>query len=359
MSGRLTRRTMTWLIAAVLVVGPVEAAAAESHVVLVTLPFRSALLAVNLWGLRTGRLSPVGAGRLFLAQAVVTTTAWSLLLGSTPTELTFETAAYGTILPIFALVIAPTRQRRWWSLAVVGVVLVPAAAGLVPHDGLLFVQLLTVLAIHGLALTMLDLHADRAETAGRMASFDPLTGLFNRRPALTRLTAEVGAARVGGTTASLLILDLDHFKDLNDTLGHEAGDDALRHVGAALTSLVRRDDVVCRWGGEEFLVLLPDTDGPAAARTAERFRVVVAATGVTASVGVAEVHPGDTVASWVARADAAMYVAKERGRDRVATAPPPAPVGPAERTADQGEAAAPADAPRPVARRLAAAPLTP
>ena len=341
-SGRLTRRTMTWLVVAVLVAGSVEAATAGSQVVLLTLPLRSAVLAANLWALRTGRLSPVSSGRLFLAQAVVTTTAWSLLLGSTPTELTFETAAYGTILPIFALVIAPTEQRRWWSLAVVGVVLVPAAAGLLPGHPELFAQLLTVLAVHGLALATLDLYANRAATEGRMAAFDPLTGLFNRRPALLRLTAALRSVGAGGPPASVLVVDLDHFKDLNDTLGHEAGDDALRGVATALTSLVRRDDVVCRWGGEEFLVLLPETDGQAAERRAERLRAGIAATGVTASVGVAEVRTADTVTSWVGRADRAMYAAKEQGRDRVVTAPP---VEEAEDRAVAGGAPAPRSTP--------------
>lgn len=321
LSGRLTRQTMSWLLVAVLVAGPVEALSAANAVVVATLPLRSALLAANLWALRARRVSPVVAGRLFLLQAVITTTAWTLVLGSSPAELAFQSAAYGTILSIFALLMAPTDQRRWWALAVVGIVLVPAAANLLPNHPLLFTQLVTVLVVYGLALTTLDVHANRVETESRMASIDALTGLFNRRPTLIRLTEQVVAASSGRGAASVLMLDLDHFKGLNDTLGHEAGDDALRGVAATLTSLVGEDDVVCRWGGEEFLVLLPGADGAIATRTAELCRAGIAQTGVTASVGVAEAQPDDTAASWVARADAAMYLAKQQGRNQVVDAP--------------------------------------
>ena len=298
LSGRLTRQTMSWLLVAVLAVTPVEALSTANHLILWTMPVRHGIVLAILRGLRTRRVSPIVAGRWFLAQGVVTTTFWTLVLDSSPARAALEATAYGSILSILALLIAPRDQRRRWSFGVTAIILVPAAVKLLPQDVTLLAQVVTILAVHGLAVIMLDVCTDRAEAQGRMASIDPLTGLFNRRPTLLRLTDRLGVASAGGATASALILDLDHFKDLNDTLGHEAGDDALCSVGSTLRSLVGANDVVCRWGGEEFLVLLPDTDGPAAVRTAEAFRTAIAQTGVTASIGVAEVRPGETVAAW-------------------------------------------------------------
>lgn len=311
---------MSWILVAMVAVTPIEALSTDNRFILWSLPFRGALLLANLWALRTGRLGPVGSGQLFLAQGVVTVTGWSLLLGSSGAELAFQCIAYGAILSIWTLLVVPREQRTWWSMAVVGIILVPVAVKLLPQDALLFVQSVTILAVHSLALATLDVHANRVEAESKMASIDPLTGLFNRRPTLIRLTDQVAAASAGDATATALVLDLDRFKNLNDTLGHEAGDDALRRVAAILTSLVRPGDLVCRWGGEEFLVLLPRIDEAAALQTAERLRARVAERGVTVSIGVAEVHPSDSVTTWVARADAAMYAAKQQGRNRVVAA---------------------------------------
>jgi diguanylate cyclase (GGDEF)-like protein len=117
-----------------------------------------------------------------------------------------------------------------------------------------------------------------------------------------------------------VLLDLDHFKRLNDTLGHEAGDDTLRHVAHVLSAFVRPADHVCRWGGEEFLVILPNADEDLARNIAERLRLRLVDVGVTASFGVAAAEVADTVTRWVRRADDAMYVAKHEGRNVVRVA---------------------------------------
>ncbi len=320
LSGRLTRRVMTWLLCAVLVVTPVEAFGYNHPLVSATVPLRMGLLLLLLWALRSRKLSPVVIGRAFLTQAVVTMALWAALLDSDPNEMVIQTIAYGTILPISALLIAPRQSRRSWALLVLCTVLYPAVVRLLPgHIGLL-AQVVATLLVHSAAVAALDVHADKAELAGELAGIDPLTGLQNRRSTLQQLNERADLASTRGITSTLLLFDLDHFKQINDTLGHEVGDDTLCRVADTLTQLVRPIDAVCRWGGEEFIVLLPDTDEHAAAVTAESLRVGIETTGVTASFGVAEIDLGDTVTSWVRRADDAMYEAKHAGRNRVQVA---------------------------------------
>ena len=198
--------------------------------------------------------------------------------------------------------------------------LYPAVVRLTPENLGLLAQVIATLLVHGASVAALDTHADRAELAGEMADIDPLTGLLNRRAALNELARGVDRSADDQRSAAIVLLDLDHFKQLNDTLGHEAGDDTLRHVAHVLAAFVRPTDHVCRWGGEEFLVVLPDADEALAIDMAERLRLRLVDVGVTASFGVAEVEAADTVTSWVRRADDAMYVAKHEGRNTVRVA---------------------------------------
>ena len=185
--------------------------------------------------------------------------------------------------------------------------------------------------------------AVRVETAARMQDLetrledqrselrelihtDVLTGLFNRRYLLRQVTAQVNSARRHGLPLSLLLIDLDHFKAINDTHGHAAGDDALRAVAGILEERLRDTDVAGRWGGDEFLVLLPGTAAPEAARVAAELGGVVrglaAFPGLTLSIGVAGWRDDDPP-GLVARADQALYEVKRAGRDgvRIARAP--------------------------------------
>jgi diguanylate cyclase len=161
-----------------------------------------------------------------------------------------------------------------------------------------------------------------------MAFHDSLTGLPNRRWFDRAVRAESSAARRRGTATSLIVIDLDHFKALNDTYGHPLGDDVLQGVARVLTDHVRVSDTVARLGGEEFIILLPDTPLDGARALAEKLREKVAAAAfpngesavkVTASFGVAALEAGegrDAVHSYAA-ADAALYRAKNLGRNRV------------------------------------------
>jgi two-component system cell cycle response regulator len=153
---------------------------------------------------------------------------------------------------------------------------------------------------------------------------DPLTRVHNRRYLFAHLRALVSGARRHGRPLSVAVVDLDGFKGVNDRLGHAAGDEALVGVADALRSGVRAEDTVGRMGGEEFLVLLPDTGRSAAARAAERLRAGVAAAEgpepLTASIGWATLEPDEEPDDLVRRADDALYEAKAQGRDRVVAA---------------------------------------
>lgn len=168
----------------------------------------------------------------------------------------------------------------------------------------------------------------RAEELDRMSRLDALTGLHNRRHLDEHLRATVSAAKRRKQWLAVLMIDVDHFKSVNDSLGHAAGDEVLCEVARRLTRALRAEDVAGRWGGEEFLVLLPQTDAEGAVVVGERVRALVdkgpvrLADGevpVTVSVGVAGgLGPdGDDL---VQRADTALYEAKAAGRNRVVTA---------------------------------------
>lgn len=319
LSGRLSRTTLSWLIVAVLIATPLEALELDQSIYSLTFPLRMGSLLTILMLLRTGRVGPIGCGRLCLAQGVVTMMVWSLVLDPGNDRLALAAVAYGTVLSIFALLIAPKKNRHWWAIVVVGVVLIPPAIKLLPDDSTLFLQVCATMLVHTVAVAVLDVHTNKAEKAGAMASIDSLTGLFNRRETIKRLTDHIDLVAADGDTSSLLLIDLDNFKLINDNRGHLAGDAVLVEVAEVLTAETRSVDTVCRWGGEEFLVLIPEAGRETARQTAERLRAAVAKTGVTASFGVAEVREGDTVTEWIRRGDVAMYTAKSQGRNRVST----------------------------------------
>lgn len=156
-----------------------------------------------------------------------------------------------------------------------------------------------------------------------IASHDRLTGAWNRRRFEEASAAEMGLARRRRSPLSLLLLDLDHFKRINDTYGHPAGDAVLAGAAAAFRSALRASDSLFRWGGEEFIVLAPATALDGAVRLAERVRTSLEATPfpsaepMTLSAGVAEYLADEPLEAWLARADGALYRAKAEGRNRV------------------------------------------
>jgi diguanylate cyclase (GGDEF)-like protein len=159
----------------------------------------------------------------------------------------------------------------------------------------------------------------------RQALVDGLTGLANRRAASDALHAEAARAERLETPLSLVLADLDGFKDVNDAHGHAVGDEVLRVFAEVLRETLRESDVAGRWGGEEFLLLLPGADGEGAAQLAERVRIGLAARRVpsvpglrvTASFGVAEYAGETNPEQLLEAADGALYRAKRVGKDRV------------------------------------------
>ncbi|SDW99151.1 diguanylate cyclase [Marinobacter mobilis] len=156
------------------------------------------------------------------------------------------------------------------------------------------------------------------------ALHDRLTGLYNRGKTEDRLRQEIARSSRYGNTFSLILFDVDHFKLVNDRFGHNAGDDVLVEVAAQLSNNIRVADFIGRWGGEEFLVILPETSLESGGEVAENLRMHVAQRtfpipdgGVTVSAGVSAYLPGDSIQDLVKRADAALYLAKEDGRNQV------------------------------------------
>jgi diguanylate cyclase (GGDEF)-like protein len=157
------------------------------------------------------------------------------------------------------------------------------------------------------------------------ARIDALTGLANRRALEEILSAEISRAQRFEHDLALVVLDLDRFKEINDSFGHAAGDVMLRAVSRLLTSLARQGDTVARWGGEEFVVVLPETDLPGAQRFAERLRRTIELHEVgemktSASCGVATMLPEDSAEQLLGAADRALYQAKSNGRNRTESA---------------------------------------
>ncbi|WED76108.1 diguanylate cyclase [Aeromonas allosaccharophila] len=190
-----------------------------------------------------------------------------------------------------------------------------------------FWLLVVIVLCGGLALLTMGWLLERNRRMHRLAFTDELTGINNRRRVLQHGSDMFALARRQGTPFCLLVFDIDHFKRINDTLGHHQGDRVLQWVSQAVASQLRQHDVLGRIGGEEFLVLLPDTGIEEACRMAERIRERVAnltlpglSHPVTISIGVACQQADDPdLAALTRRADNALYRAKEAGRNRVET----------------------------------------
>ena len=162
-----------------------------------------------------------------------------------------------------------------------------------------------------------------------LAELDELTGSFNRRCIMRMLGDEIARAHRSKTPCSIALIDLDWFKRINDAYGHPTGDEVLRTFAITVFANIRNIDKFGRYGGEEFLLMLPDTPGDVAARILDRLRAIVADLDwsafspgmlVTISAGVATLKPDETPDSFLARADSALYAAKAHGRNRIASA---------------------------------------
>ena len=205
-----------------------------------------------------------------------------------------------------------------------------------PEDGALdqirnslYLNLLICLAMMLLVLYLLSRVIRRFQLRiETQAMQDSLTGLPNRRGFDQIALKAIQDARREQKPLSAMLLDLDHFKRLNDTHGHLAGDEVLSGFAEDVRRCLRDSDIICRWGGEEFIIVLKDTASKGARRVAEKIRLLAeqhtyvftgTALQVTVSLGLTELHPDDTLQSLIARADQALYSAKQSGRNRVCT----------------------------------------
>ncbi len=192
----------------------------------------------------------------------------------------------------------------------------------------LYLNLVVYVLILVLALLAAGFTVNRFQSRlERTASFDPLTGAMNRLAFQTVADHSIREARREGRPLSVILFDIDHFKAVNDTLGHAAGDEALKTVVRTCAATLRASDLLCRWGGEEFLVLLPASGPDGAFAAAEKLRAAVSAERlapgsptVTISAGTATLRPEEDLSSLVQRADERLLEAKRTGRNRTVRA---------------------------------------
>ena len=197
------------------------------------------------------------------------------------------------------------------------------------HDARLLFSMLGLMVLGGgmILMYLWFFIAERWAALSLTARLDPLTGILNRRAIDDGARREISRARRTGTPLALLVLDIDHFKQVNDVYGHRGGDEALQAFVAALQTGLRQIDLLGRIGGEEFVMFLPDTTTDEAANVAERLRAIVEATpvsfeehkiGLTMTTGVTQLLPKEE--NWegmLSRADEALYKGKREGRNRV------------------------------------------
>lgn len=240
----------------------------------------------------------------------------------------------GLVISFFGVTVLAVRGLREWMLLFLlplaaftgaAVYLGVALTGILP----LFFDPLVMMIIGMIVMEalrrVLTSEFEARQTLGEMAATDQLTGLLNRRAIWPLLNHELQHAQRAATPFSLILGDLDLFKKVNDTYGHDAGDLVLQETARRLEGALRRQDALCRWGGEELLVLLPDTDSNGALEVAEKLRASMANSPITAgdnnihqtiSLGVASFQNGDAIDAVVSRADEALYRAKRNGRNR-------------------------------------------
>ena len=270
----------------------------------------------------------------------------ALVAADPAAEILFGGLVYGTLLAALALIAAQGARHGFARGVLVGcfgasaaVFVVRGVAGAIAADPVLAFVAPTpgqsagfvVAATAALASTVafLLMHKERADAqALRLATLDPLTGAYNRRTFNEIAEREMSRARRAGQPLSIIMLDMDNFRAVNEQHGHRAGDQVLQKVGEILRASLRKEDMLVRFGGEEFLVWLPDVPGPGAVVVAGRLRKSVAAheievgphkLALTVSAGVAaRLDEGpESVDRLVARAEEALMLAKRRGRNRV------------------------------------------
>lgn len=221
-----------------------------------------------------------------------------------------------------------TNPRIAVLLNVASVVVLMAQGGAFHSDVQMWSFASTALVVSACAYVFAHRNKDQRDRLEHLATIDPLTGIKNRRSMDQELGLALTSAERTGLSYALVLLDIDHFKKINDDHGHGVGDDVLIDLVALLKQNTRKSDQLFRYGGEEFVLLLPGVDGIGLKAVMNNLQQVLRkymkspGGSVTASFGVALLRHGESVNSWLARADAALYEAKETGRDKIVFSDP-------------------------------------
>jgi len=272
------------------------------------------LCAINTWNCLRNRYEP-----LVILLGLVPCIIFFLVLAIREIGILGTFWCYPAALSFYFLL--PGRYAWVANVVLLGVILPQAWVVLESPVAVRFAATLFTMSVFaGVSLRFITRQQAELEA---MAVTDVLTGLFNRTHLHVHLERALQQSRRAGTAMTLLMLDVDNFKAVNDAFGHPAGDDVLRGMGAYFRRRIRSSDMVFRVGGEEFMVLLHDTNESDARRTAEEICREIKALpllsdhDVTVSIGIAALDPDDELEDWVKRSDEKLYVAKSRGRDQV------------------------------------------
>ena len=273
-----------------------------------------AILAANAWSTSRGRYYP-SLILLTLVPAIL----FFLVLSIRSQGLIGIFWCYPAVLAFYCIL--PERKAWLANVALLAIALPQAWVVIEPHLGTrVAATLVAVSSFSALFVRVITIQQRRLEA---LAVTDPLTGLSNRVTLRDTLDEAIEQNRRTGAQMTLLSLDLDHFKAVNDSLGHDAGDRVLRSVAEVLKRRMRRADKVFRLGGEEFMALLYGTDVQNARRVAEELRSKIASLTpfpdhpITVSIGVAALEPDEDSTAWMKRSDENLYRAKSQGRNRV------------------------------------------
>lgn len=272
------------------------------------------ILAFNVWNIRRGRYSSA-----FILYGLVPAILFFLVLALRQQGMIGAMWCYPAVLSFYLML---PERKAWMANTALIAVTIPVAWYILDTP-LVIRMAATLAAVSIFAIILIRVITEQQNKLQAQAVTDPLTGLFNRTLLHVTLDQAIQQNRRTGEPMTLVALDLDHFKSINDTLGHDAGDLVLRGVAELLHKRLRRIDKVFRLGGEEFLALLHGTDAENGRRIAAQLRSALASLRplpgypITASIGVATLHPGEDWSEWMKRSDENLYRAKENGRDRV------------------------------------------
>lgn len=273
-----------------------------------------ALLAYNAWSISRGRYTP-SLNLIALAPAII----FFLVFALRKQGMVGALWCYPAVISFYFIL---PERRAWLANGILLAIALPEIWSVIDHPLATRVAA-TLIAVSAFSAIFIRVISGQQRRLEAQVVTDPLTGLFNRMLLHDTLEQAIQQNARSGAPMTLVTLDLDHFKEINDSLGHDAGDAVLQGIGELLRRRLRRVDRLFRIGGEEFLALLYATDAVNARYVAESLRAAIAAhpfiegRSVTASLGVAALEPGDDWRAWMKRSDDKLYVAKSGGRDRV------------------------------------------